>query len=536
MGRNGDVALQLATINGLLSKGVRAGNWGKVFGMNPLADALAAPLEMRGDAVLIRPDGSEMSGDALHRMSGRIANVLAEVGVQPGDRVAMQTEKSAEALALYLACLRTGALFLPLNSAYTTAELDYFLGDAEPRVAVCAPVAEAALRPVADAKGIALLTLGGAATGTLVERAAEAPEDFATVARHADEPAAILYTSGTTGRSKGAVLSHDNLLSNADALVETWRFTPADTLLHALPIFHAHGLFVATNVLLRAGGRMIFLPRFDVDAVLALLPRATAMMGVPTFYSRLLGDARFTREVTGHMRLFISGSAPLLAETHRAFEARTGHRILERYGMSETTMSTSNPYDGERRAGTVGFPLPGVELRVADTESGVEVPQGEIGILEVRGPNVFKGYWRMPGKTAEEFREDGFFVTGDMARIDADGYITIVGRAKDLVISGGYNVYPKEVEGEIDRLEGVAESAVVGAPHADFGEGVVAIVVREPGSGLKAEEIQAALQDRLAKFKQPKAIFFMGELPRNTMGKVQKNVLREIFDDAFAEL
>ena len=281
---------------------------------------------------------------------------------------------------------------------------------------------------------------------------------------------------------------------------------------------------------------MIFLPKFDVDTVLTQLPRATAMMGVPTFYSRLLGDVRFTREVTGHMRLFISGSAPLLAETHRAFEARTGHRILERYGMSETTMSTSNPYEGERRAGTVGFPLPGVELRVVDADSGVELPEGAIGILEVRGPNVFKGYWRMPEKTAEEFRGDGFFVTGDLARIDADGYITIVGRAKDLVISGGYNIYPKEVEGEIDRLEGVAESAVVGAPHADFGEGVVAIVVREPGSGLEAEEIQAALQDRLAKFKQPKAIFFMDELPRNTMGKVQKNALREIFDDAFTEL
>ena len=504
--------------------------------MNPLADALVAPLERRGDAVLIRPDGSEMSGDALHRLSGRIAIVLAEAGVQPGDRVAMQTEKSAEALALYLACLRTGALFLPLNTAYTTAELDYFLGDAEPRVAVCAPAVEAALRPVADAKGITLLTLGGAVSGTLVDRAAEAPEDFATVARRADDLAAILYTSGTTGRSKGAMLSHDNLLSNADALVETWRFTSSDTLLHALPIFHAHGLFVAINVLLRVGGRMIFLPRFDVDTVLAQLPRATTMMGVPTFYGRLLGDARFNREVTRHMRLFVSGSAPLLAETHRAFEARTGHRILERYGMSETTMSTSNPYDGERRAGTVGLPLPGVESRIVDAESGIEVPQGEIGILEVRGPNVFKGYWRMPDKTAEEFREDGFFVTGDMAQIDADGYITIVGRAKDLVISGGYNVYPKEVEGEIDGLEGIAESAVIGVPHPDFGEGVVAVVVRESGSKLEAKDIQAALQDRLAKFKQPKAIFFMGELPRNTMGKVQKNALREMFDDVFTEL
>ena len=503
--------------------------------MNQLADALVAPLETRGDAVLIRPDGSEMSGDALYRLSGRIASVLAEAGVQPGDRVAMQTEKSPEALALYLACLRAGALFLPLNTAYTTSEIDYFLGDAEPRVAVCAPAAEAALRPAAEAGGITLLTLSDMASGTLAERAAEASENFATVTRRTDDLAAILYTSGTTGRSKGAMLSHGNLLSNADALAQTWRFSAADTLLHALPLFHAHGLFVATNVLLRVGGRMIFLPKFDVDSVLAQMPRATAMMGVPTFYTRLLGDARFSREVTSHMRLFISGSAPLLAETHRAFEVRTGHRILERYGMSETTMSTSNPYDGERRAGTVGFPLPGVELRIVDAESGVEVPQGAIGILEVRGPNVFKGYWRMPEKTAEEFREDGFFVTGDMARIDADGYVTIVGRAKDLVISGGYNVYPKEVEGEIDGLNGVAESAVIGVPHPDFGEGVVAIVVREPGGTLEAEEIQASLRDRLAKFKQPKAIFFMDELPRNTMGKVQKNALREKFDGVFAE-
>ncbi len=503
--------------------------------MNPLADALVAPLELRRDPVLLRPDGSEMSGDALHRLSGRIANVLTEAGARPGDRVAVQTEKSAEALALYLACLRTGALFLPLNTAYTTTELDYFLGDAEPCVAVCAPAAEAALRPLAEVKGITLLTLDGSASGTLAAHADEAPEAFVTVTRGPDDLAAILYTSGTTGRSKGAMLSHGNLLSNADALVETWRFTADDILLHALPIFHAHGLFVATNVLLRAGGKMVFLPKFDVDTVLAQLPRATAMMGVPTFYTRLLGDARFTREATGHMRLFVSGSAPLLAETHRAFEARTGHRILERYGMSETTMSTSNPYDGERRAGTVGLPLPGVELRIVDADLGVEVPQGEIGILEVRGPNVFKGYWRMPEKTEGEFREDGFFVTGDMARIDSDGYITIVGRAKDLVISGGYNVYPKEVEGEIDGLDGVTESAVIGAPHPDFGEGVVAIVVREPGGGIEAEDILSALQDRLAKFKQPKAIFFMGELPRNTMGKVQKNALRERYGDVFAK-
>lgn len=517
----------------VLTSGLHALEGG--VGMNPLADALVAPLESRGDAVLIRPDGNEMPGDVLYRLSGRFANVLADAGVQPGDRVAMQTEKSPEALALYLACLRAGALFLPLNTAYTAAELDYFLGDAEPRVAVCAPAAEVALRAVTETKGITLLTLDGATTGTLVERAAEVPEDFASVMRRADDLAAILYTSGTTGRSKGAMLSHGNLLSNAEALIETWRFAAADVLLHALPIFHVHGLFVATNVMLRVGGRMIFLPKFDVDSVLALLPQATAMMGVPTFYTRLLGDGRLTREATSHMRLFISGSAPLLAETHRAFEARTGHRILERYGMSETAMSTSNPYDGERRAGTVGLPLPGVELRIVDAESGVDVPQGEIGILEVRGPNVFKGYWRMPEKTADEFREDGFFVTGDMARIDADGYITIVGRARDLVISGGYNVYPKEVEGEIGGVEGVVESAVIGVPHADFGEGVVAIVVRVPGSEIEAEDIMAALHDRLAKFKQPKAIFFMDELPRNTMGKVQKNALREMFVDVFAE-
>ncbi len=503
--------------------------------MNPLADALVAPLERRADTVLIRPGGGEVSGCALHRLSGRFANVLAEAGVQPGDRVAMQSEKSAEALALYLACLRAGALFLPFNTAYTTAEIDYFLGDAEPRVAVCAPAADSALRPVAEARGITLMTLDGAANGTLAERAAEVSGDFKTVARRTDDLAAILYTSGTTGRSKGAMLSHGNLLSNADALVETWRFEATDILLHALPMFHAHGLFVATNVLLRVGGQMILLQKFDVDTVLAQLPRATTMMGVPTFYTRLLGDARFTREAAAHVRVFISGSAPLLPETHRAFAARTGHRILERYGMTETMMNTSNPYDGERRAGTVGLPLPGVELRVVDAESGIEALQGEVGILEVRGPNVFKGYWRMPEKTAAAFRGNGFFVTGDMARIDADGYVTIVGRASDLVISGGYNVYPKEVEGVIDGLEGVSESAVIGVPHPDFGEGVVAIVVRSPGSVLDAEGVEASLRGRLAKFKRPKAVFFVRELPRNTMGKVQKNALRERFDDVFAE-
>ena len=503
--------------------------------MNPLADALVSPLAGRTDAVLTRPDGSTVSGADLFRLTGRIANVLAAVGVEPGDRVAMQAEKSVEALALYLACLRAGALFLPLNTAYTIAELDYFLDDAEPRAAICDPGAEAGLRPMVEGKGITLLTIDAAGGGSLAERAAAATDEFATASRGTDDLAAILYTSGTTGRSKGAMLSHDNLLSNADALAETWRFTGDDVLLHALPIFHAHGLFVAANVLLRVGGRMIFLPKFDVDTVIAHLPQATSMMGVPTFYTRLLGDPRFDRDLTAHMRLFISGSAPLLAETHRAFETRTGHRILERYGMTETTMSTSNPYDGERRAGTVGFPLPGVEARIAHAETGEVLPQGEIGILEVRGPNVFKGYWQMPEKTAEEFRNDGFFITGDIAMIDADGYVTIVGRAKDLVISGGYNVYPKEVETEIDALQGVLESAVIGVPHADFGEAVVAVVVREGGRDLSPEAIQSALRDRLASYKLPKAVEFVDELPRNTMGKVQKNALRDQYKDAFAE-
>ena len=503
--------------------------------MNPLADALVSPLADRTDAVLTRPDGSIASGADIFRLTGRIANVLAAVGVEPGDRVAMQTEKSVEALALYLACLRAGALFLPLNTAYTIAELDYFLGDAEPRAAICDPRAEAGLRPMVEGRGITLLTIDAAGGGSLAERAAAATDEFATASRGPDDLAAILYTSGTTGRSKGAMLSHDNLLSNADALAETWRFAGGDVLLHALPIFHVHGLFVAANVLLRVGRRMIFLPKFDVDTVIAHLPQATSMMGVPTFYTRLLGDPRFDRDLTAHMRLFVSGSAPLLAETHRAFETRTGHRILERYGMTETTMSISNPYDGERRAGAVGFPLPGVEARIAHAETGEVLPQGEIGILEVRGPNVFKGYWRMPEKTAEEFRNDGFFITGDIARIDADGYVTIVGRAKDLVISGGYNVYPKEVETEIDALQGVLESAVIGVPHADFGEAVVAVVVREGGPDLSPEAIQSALRDRLASYKLPKAVEFVDELPRNTMGKVQKNALRDHYKDAFAE-
>ncbi|MDD3445106.1 MAG: malonyl-CoA synthase [Zavarzinia sp.] len=471
-------------------------------------------------------------GDLLTR-SARLAHALVWLGVVPGDRVAVQVEKSVDALMLYLACVRAGAVFLPLNTAYTPNELAYFIGDAEPRVVVVTPEREAVSAPLAAGVGARCVTLGTAGEGNLPPLAAEAPDIFEDVARGADDLAAILYTSGTTGRSKGAMLSHDNLASNAATLVDYWRFSSDDVLIHALPIFHTHGLFVATNTILMARASMVFLPRFDPREVLSLMPGATCLMGVPTFYVRLLAEEGLTRAVAGPMRLFVSGSAPLLAETHLAFEARTGHAILERYGMTETNMNTSNPYDGARVPGTVGFPLPGVALRVADPESGAPLPQGEIGMIEVAGANVFKGYWRMPEKTAAEFRPDGFFITGDLGMIDAEGYVHIVGRGKDLVISGGFNVYPKEVEGEIDALPGVIESAVIGVPHPDFGEGVTAVVVPEKGAARDGAAILAALDGRLAKFKQPKAVVFIDELPRNTMGKVQKALLRETYRDLY---
>ncbi|WP_292271442.1 AMP-binding protein, partial [Mesorhizobium sp.] len=389
------------------------------------------------------------------------------------------------------------------------------------------------VQPLAASAGAATLTLGGDGQGTLAERAALQPADFADVERGPDDLAAILYTSGTTGRSKGAMLSHENLASNARVLVDYWRFSSDDVLIHALPIFHTHGLFVATNVILLAGAKMLFERKFDPARVISLLPRATALMGVPTFYVRLLQQQGLTKDAANRMRLFISGSAPLLSETHNAWRERTGHAILERYGMTETNMNTSNPYDGERRAGTVGFPLPGVALRVADPESGKPLAQGEIGMIEVRGPNVFVGYWRMPEKTKAEFRDDGFFITGDLGLIDTGGYVHIVGRGKDLIISGGYNVYPKEIETEIDALAGVAESAVIGVAHPDFGEGVTAVVVRKPGSAISAADIADAIAGRLAKYKHPKQVIFVDELPRNTMGKVQKNVLREAFKDIY---
>jgi malonyl-CoA/methylmalonyl-CoA synthetase len=493
---------------------------------NHLFDLIRRRMPAADKPFILRPGQSTLTyGDVL-MISGRLANVLVAAGVKPGDRVSVQVEKSADALMLYLACVRAGAVFMPLNSAYTLAELDYFIGDAEPRVVVGSPTKAEPLGALAGKFGATFLSLGPNGEGSLLAGAATVSSEFQDVARAPDDMAALLYTSGTTGRSKGAMLTHDNLASNALVLVDHWRFTHNDVLLHALPIFHTHGLFVATNTVLMSGGGMLFLAGFNADEVMRAMPQATVMMGVPTFYVRLLQHPDLTQTATKHMRLFISGSAPLLAETHVQWKNQTGHAILERYGMTETNMITSNPYEGSRVAGAVGKPLSGVSVRVVDAETGATLPDGEIGMIEVKGPNVFKGYWRMPEKTKVEFRPDGFFITGDLGKIDDQGYVHIVGRGKDLVITGGYNVYPKEVEAEIDAMDGVAESAVFGVPHPDFGEGVTAAVVLKPGAKLRASDITVALESRLAKFKQPKSVFFVLELPRNTMGKVQKNVLQ----------
>lgn len=500
---------------------------------NPLYDRLFGRHAGKTTAFLHLPDGTALSYDDFLRKAAQIANLIAALGLKPGDRIAMQVAKSPEALALYAATAQTGTIFLPLNTGYTADELDYFIGDSGAALVVCDGKDEAVLSDIASRHGARVVTLNGDGSGSLTDRAEGMPDQFDTVGRAADDLAALLYTSGTTGRSKGAMLTQGNLLSNAETLVDYWRFSDADVLLHALPIFHTHGLFVATNVTLMAGGSMIFLPRFDLDAIIAALPRATSMMGVPTFYTRLLADARLTHDLVGHMRLFISGSAPLLAETHIRFEERTGHRILERYGMTETNMNTSNPYAGERRAGTVGFPLPGVDLKITDPENGETRPQGEIGQIEVRGPNVFKGYWQMPEKTAADLRADGFFITGDLGKIDADGYVHIVGRNKDLIISGGYNIYPKEIELILDEQPGVLESAVIGVPHADFGETVIGIIVAKPGETPDLDAIGAAVGATLARFKQPRKLILVKELPRNTMGKVQKNILRDSYATLF---
>ncbi|TDR93670.1 malonate--CoA ligase [Enterovirga rhinocerotis] len=475
--------------------------------------------------VAIEASDRNWTYEDLFLAAGRTANALVARGVVPGDRVAAQVEKSVEALVLYLGCLRAGAAFLPLNTAYTPAEVEYFVTDAEPALVVCDPARAEAVKGFAGKAAVETLDAKG--RGSLTDLAAEQSHAFPTVVVGEDDLAAILYTSGTTGRSKGAMLTHGNLGSNALTLREYWRFTSNDVLIHALPIYHTHGLFVASNVVLLSDASMIFRPKFDADEVLKLMPRATSMMGVPTFYTRLLKNPGLTPEATKTMRLFISGSAPLLAETHREWQEKTGHAILERYGMTETGMNTSNPYDGDRIAGTVGFPLPEVEVRVVDPESGAELAQDEVGMIEVRGPNVFKGYWRMPEKTKAEIKPDGFFITGDLGKIDERGYVHIVGRGKDLIITGGFNVYPKEVESEIDAIAGVVESAVIGIAHADFGEAVTAVVVPTPDAKLDEKAILAALDGRLAKFKLPKRVIFADDLPRNTMGKVQKNVLRE---------
>jgi len=499
-----------------------------------LFDLIAARAPNPGKLALETADATSLAYGELFARSAQAAHALVELGVKPGDRVAAQIEKSTDVIVVALACLRAGAVLLPLNTAYTLAELEYFLGDAEPALILCRPDSLEPVRTLARKLGLPRVdSLGDKRDGTFSESIAAAPAVFETVPRASGDLAAILYTSGTTGRSKGAMLTHENLASNALALVESWRFTAADRLIHALPVFHTHGLFVAVNVALISGATMIYMSRFDPDAVIAALPQATSMMGVPTFYTRLLDHAGLGRAICANMRLFVSGSAPLLAETHHSWRERTGFSILERYGMTETNMITSNPYDGERRPGTVGFALPGVSVRIANPDDGTPVRPGEVGVIEVKGPNVFAGYWRMPEKTAQEFRADGFFITGDLARVDQDGYIHIVGRAKDLVISGGFNVYPKEVETEIDAIEGVLESAVFGVAHPDFGEGVTAAVVTRQGTTLTERAILAALAGRLAKFKAPKRVIIVESLPRNAMGKVQKAALRESYKDIY---
>ena len=482
-----------------------------------------------GDApCLTLEDGETINRRDMDAMAGRMAGALLKAGLKPGDRIAVQVDKSAANVALYLGALRAGAVYTPLNTAYTPEEIAYFLGDAGPAIFVCAPERREALAPVAKAAGVgAVFTLDKEGAGDLAEAARKADEAPIRT-RHEDDLAAILYTSGTTGRSKGAMLTHRNLASNALALKDLWGFTAEDVLLHALPIFHIHGLFVALHVAMLAGCEILFQRAFDVDAIRRALPKASAMMGVPTFYARLLSQDDFRKEEAAHMRLFISGSAPLTQETFNAFEARAGHRILERYGMSEAGMIASNPLDGPRVAGAVGFALPGVSVRIAAAEDP-DAP----GEVEVKGPNIFKGYWRNPEKTSEAFTEDGYFKTGDIGVLDGEGRLTLVGRARDLIIVGGYNIYPKEIEQLLGALPGVAESAVIGVPHPDMGEGVVAVLVAE-NAPLKETRLNEAME-ALARFKRPRRFFHVDALPRNAMGKVQKHMLRERYKDAFVK-
>ncbi len=490
---------------------------------NTLYDALIAPHAQSDAPFLTLDDGSVQSFAGFVERVAQIAHVLTHQGVVAGDRVVVHAPKLADTIALYGACVQAGAVYLPLNSAYTESELAYFIQDAAPSLIVCDAKGEASLNGISD-NATPVLTLAADGTGTLSKEANEQSKTFMTVAREPEDLAALLYTSGTTGRSKGAMMSHKNLLSNAQSLTDLWQITEADRLIHALPIFHTHGLFVAMNTSLLAGAQVRFMSAFDLGAIIDEIPESTMLMGVPTFYTRLLGDARLDQALVRNMRLFVSGSAPLLAETHTTFEDRTGHRILERYGMTETNMITSNPFDGERLAGTVGYALPGTQVEI--TNDGAPVKPGEIGMIEVRGDNVFQGYWNMPEKTAEEMRDNGFFITGDLGVKTEDGRITIVGRQKDLIISGGYNIYPKEVEDVINDIDGVVESAVFGVPHADFGESILAAVVSENDS-LDQDALASRVEPHLAQFKHPRRYIITKALPRNTMGKVQKNLLRD---------
>ncbi len=476
--------------------------------------------------LLITNQDIEYSYADIDQESARLANYLGKLGACVGDRISVQVEKSPQAVCLYLACLRAGFVFHPLNPAYQASELDYFLNNAEPSVVICDSDKLDSLRPIVDAANIShLLTLNADGTGGLIDESRASSAEFVCVDREADDMAALLYSSGTTGTPKGIVLTHRNLASNAQALVEAWGFSREDRLLHALPIFHVHGLFVGLGCVLMSGASMRWLPSFSSTSAVKYLPECTVLMGVPTYYTRLLADPTFTRDVTDNIRLFVSGSAPLLEETFAQFEQRTEQRILERYGMTETNMNCSNPLIGERRPGTVGPSLPGVEIRIVD-ENNTRVADGEIGNLQVRGPNVFKGYWKLPEKTAEDFTDDGYFNTGDKGKIDGQGYVAIVGRSKDVVITGGLNVYPKEVELVIDAIKGVKESAVIGVPHVDFGEAVVAIVVSESEGSVNELTIISHAKTLMANFKVPKKVVLVNELPRNAMGKVQKNLLR----------
>ncbi|MGS5087526.1 malonate--CoA ligase [Hydrogenophaga sp. A37] len=505
--------------------------------------ALRAAFPAQLDSTAVETDeGLIYSWRDLDRATAMVANLLDSLELPPASRIAVQVEKSVEAMVLYLATLRTGHVFLPLNTAYQSAEIEYFVGNAEPAVMVCSPKNHGWVSKIAFTAGTKFVfTLGDDRRGSLLDRAAHMSDGHTPATLQDDDLAAILYTSGTTGRSKGAMLTHGNMRSNAVMLRDYWQWQPDDVLIHALPIFHVHGLFVAIHGALINGSKMIWFSKFDPKRVIARFAEATVFMGVPTLYVRMLAEPTLTPAQASHMRLFIAGSAPLLIETFTEWQGRTGHTILERYGMSETVMLTSNPcgedprYPGqtERRGGTVGFPLPGVELRVMG-DGDQPVPQGEIGGIQVRGPNVFKGYWRMPEKTAEEFTADGFFKTGDVGRVDERGYVTIVGRSKDLIISGGYNVYPAEIEGYINDMPGVAESALVGVPHPDFGEVGIAVIIAKPGAAVDPDQVIAALKSQLANFKIPKRCFVVSALPRNTMGKVQKNLLREQYKTSFA--